>query len=410
MTGPGTDRAVPDDPAGAFCRDNHIAVAGAPSGSLAGLTFGVKDIFDVAGSTTGFGNPTWLETHPPAEATAPAVQRLLDAGASMVGKTLSDEMAYSLTGENAHYGTPVNPADPGRVPGGSSNGSASAVAAGLVDFALGTDCGGSVRLPASYCGIFGIRPSLGRISVEGIVPFSASFDVVGWFARAAGPLSEVGDVLFDAPHALHKPERLLIADDAFGFVDEAVSAALRDAVRCAAGQVAGTEHITVSHDGLESWFDVFRVIQASEIWASHGPWITRHKPRLGPGIRERMEWASKVTADQVTPARRRHREIRSRLDALIGENDILCLPTSPRIAPLRQTPLDDVEIRFRHQAMNLLCISGLGGLPQLSLPLGVLEGMPLGLSLIARHGNDETLMAFANTMMEMSRVDPASNR
>jgi len=410
MTRPGTDRAVPHDPAGAFCHDNHIAVEGSPSGALAGLTFGVKDIFDVAGSTTGFGNPTWLETHPPAKATAPAVQRLLDAGASMVGKTLSDEMAYSLTGENAHYGTPINPADPGRVPGGSSNGSASAVAAGLVDFALGTDCGGSVRLPASYCGIFGIRPTLKRISVEGIVPFSASFDVVGWFARATDLLCKVGDVLFDAPHPVHKPERLLIADDAFGFVDEAVSASLRDAVRCAAEQVASTKHITVSDDGFENWFDVFRVIQAYEIWANHGAWITRHKPQFGPGIRERMEWASKVTTEEVVPARRRHQEIRSRLDGLIGENDILCLPTSPRIAPLRQTPLDDVEIRFRHQAMNLLCISGLGGLPQLSLPFGTLESMPLGISLIARHGNDETLMAFANTMTEMTQVDQASNR
>jgi amidase len=206
-----------DDPYGAFCRDTHVELAGAPEGSLAGLSFGVKDIYHIAGHRTGFGNPTWLETHPPAEETACAVQKLLDAGAEMVGKTLTDEMAYSLTGENAHYGTPVNPAAPDRVPGGSSNGSASAVAGGLVDFALGTDCGGSVRLPASYCGIMGIRPSLGRIPMDGVVPFSASFDVIGWFARDADLLERVGQVLLADDGAATEPGRLIIADDAFAF-------------------------------------------------------------------------------------------------------------------------------------------------------------------------------------------------
>ena len=157
-----------DDPYGAFCPNGDVALAGAGTGPLEGLSFAVKDIYHIAGHRTGFGNPTWLNTHQPADRTASTVSRLLDAGADMVGKTLTDEMAYSLTGENAHYGTPVNPAAPDRVPGGSSNGSASAVAGGLVDFALGTDCGGSVRLPASYCGILGMRPSLGRVPVDGI--------------------------------------------------------------------------------------------------------------------------------------------------------------------------------------------------------------------------------------------------
>ena len=390
------------DSVGAFCRDNNVSLAGASSGALAGLSFGVKDIFDIAGSTTGFGNPVWAATHPPATATAPAVQRLLDAGASMTGKTLTDEMAYSLTGENVHYGTPLNPCDTDRVPGGSSNGSVSAVANKLVDFALGTDCGGSVRLPASYCGILGIRPSLGRIAVDGIVPFSASFDVVGWFARDAKLLADVGDVLFDSGQPALESGRLLIADDAFGFVDEAVSSALHSAVQRVAGLLEAREHVMVCDEGLENWFNIFRVIQAFEIWQNHGPWLRQHNPDLGRGIRERMEWASKVTSDEVAPARRSHQAIKSRLDGLLGDNDILCLPTSPRIAPFRNAPVDDVEIRFRHQAMCLLCISGLGGLPQISLPLGELDGMPLGLSLIARHGKDETLLALAQAIMEQS--------
>jgi amidase len=395
-----SDFAFPNDPAGAFCRANHIALPGRSEGPLAGLAFGVKDIFDIAGTRTGFGNPTWLETHAEAHVTAPAVQRLLNAGASMVGRTLSDEMAYSLTGENIHYGTPLNPKDPNRIPGGSSNGSASAVAAELVDFALGTDCGGSVRLPASYCGILGIRPSLGRICLDGVIPFSASFDVVGWFARSAATLARVGGVLFDEALPARSADRILIAEDAFGFVDAAVTQALQPAVARVAGHCETSERIRICDDRLEDWFAVFRVIQASEIWANHGPWIEKHDPALGPGVRERMDWARKVVRDDVVSARGRHDEIRRRLNERLGENDVLCVPTSPRIAPLRGTPTDDVEVRFRHQAMCILCMSGLGGLPQVSLPLAELDGMPLGLSLIARHGNDEMLLALAQAIME----------
>src|SRR5882757_5520482 len=164
---------TPDDPLNAFCRHTHVALPGSGSGPLAGFSFGVKDVYGIAGHRTGNGNPVWLETHPPAERTASSVQKLLDAGARMVGKTHTDELAYSLNGENVHYGTPTNPNAPGRIPGGSSSGSAAAVAGGLVDFALGTDCGGSVRLPASYCGIYGIRTTHGLVPADGVIPLAA---------------------------------------------------------------------------------------------------------------------------------------------------------------------------------------------------------------------------------------------
>ena len=189
---------------------------GAPDGPLRGLTFAVKDVFDIAGHRTGNGNPVWLETHPPADATASAVERLLAAGAGMVGKTQTDELAYSLNGENVHYGTPVNPRAPGRIPGGSSSGSAVAVAGGLVDFALGTDCGGSVRLPASYCGIYGIRTTHGLVPADGVVDLAKSFDTVGWFARDAAMMLRVGEVLLPSARDF-VPKRLLIAEDAFAF-------------------------------------------------------------------------------------------------------------------------------------------------------------------------------------------------
>jgi amidase len=390
---------IPNDATGAFCRHNHVAVAGRGEGPLAGLDFGAKDIFDVAGSRCSFGSPVWFETHEDATSTAPAVQRMLDAGASMVGRTLTDELAYSLSGENVHYGTPVNTRDPRRISGGSSCGSASAVAAGLVDFALGTDCGGSVRLPASYCGLLGIRPSLGRISTEGVSPFSASFDVIGWFARDAGIMAAVGAALFDEARPAGQPSRLILASDAFDFVDPTVAAALQPAINRVSGHFQQQDQMAVCDESLEEWFSVFRTIQASEIWANHGPWIKRHNPKFGPGIDERMEWASTVEPDAVRIALAHQENIVARVNDVLGENDVLCMPTSPRIAPFKNQPVDVIEVTYRHQAMGLLCVSGLGGLPQINLPLTKFEGMPLGLSLIARHGKDEMLLQLAKSIM-----------
>ncbi len=376
-----------------------MALAGAPRGPLAGRTFAVKDVFHIAGARTGFGHPDWLRTHEPAAVTATAVQRLLDAGARMVGKTHTDELAYSLTGENVHYGTPVNVRAPDRIPGGSSSGSAAAVAAGLVDFALGTDCGGSVRLPASYCGILGVRPTVGRVSLEGVIPFGPPFDVVGWFARDPELLERVGAVLLGDP----TPEpvrlrRLLLAADAFALVEPRVADALAPAVAAAARRLGPPARVTVSPEGLTAWFETFRVLQAASIWANHGEWITRTRPQLGPGIKERFEWAARVPAEDVAAAAARHRAIRARLDEVVGAGDVLCLPTSPRVAPLRETPVDDLEIRYRHQAMHLLCIAGLGGLPQVSLPMAELDGLPLGLSLVAARGADLSLLALARSL------------
>ena len=389
----------PDDPLGAFCAHNHAALQGAPDGPLKGTTFGVKDVFHIAGHRTGFGHPDWLRLHPPAEVTAVAVERLLAAGATMVGKTHTNELAYSLTGQNVHYGTPVNPADPDRVPGGSSNGSASAVAGGLVDFAIGTDCGGSVRLPASYCGILGMRPSHGRVSLDGAIPFGPSFDVAGWFARDASLFERVGRVLLDDHSEASMPRRLLVARDAFDMVEDRVTEALRDSVLKASNIIGSSEEVVVSAEGLADWFETFRVLQAAEIWGNHGQWIESVKPHFGPGVRERFEWASQVKAADVEAGKEKRSRIRSRIDEVIGEDDVLCLPTSPRVAPFKDTPTDDIEVRFRHQAMCLLCISGLGGLPQVSLPMASLDGLPLGLSLVGRWGSDLMLLSLARRLM-----------
>ena len=387
-----------EDPLGAFCTHSRPTAPGSGTGPLKGFGFAVKDVFDIAGHKTGFGSPEWLATHEAATATAPAVQRLLDAGARMVGKTLTDELAYSLTGENVHYGTPVNPAAPDRVPGGSSNGSASAVAGGLVDFALGTDCGGSVRLPASYCGIFGIRPTVDRVPLDGVIPFGPPFDVAGWFARDAGLLESVGRVLLDDAAPPPPPRRLLRGVDAFAAAGERVAAALQDAVAAVEDAVAPALDMTLAEGGLGRWFETFRVVQAASIWSNLGAWVTETRPRLGPGAKMRLDWAAGLDARTIAAARADHAAIRNRLDSVLRDGDVLVIPTSPRAAPLKNTPLDDIEIRFRNQAMHLLCIAGLGGLPQVSLPMATIDGLPLGLSLVGPRGADMQLLALARKL------------
>lgn len=386
------------DPFHAFCRHTHVALPGAPTGPLAGLTFGLKDIFDVAGHRTGFGSPDWLATHPPAERSASVLTTLLDAGASMVGKTHTEEMAFSLTGENAHYGTPVNPAAPDRVPGGSSSGSAAAVAGDLVDFAIGSDTGGSVRAPASFCGIYGLRPTHGRIPLDGVCPLAPSFDTCGWFARDAALLAGVGQVLLSppgrAPATSRRPGRLLLATDAFALATPDAQAALQPALVAVQDVLGGAAPVTLSDEGLASWFEVFRVLQYADIWATHREWVTAVRPTFGPQIAPRFAAVAQVSPDDVARMQQRRDAIRAHIDALLTDNAILVLPTVPDIAPLLGLPPAET-VAFRERALALLCTAGLGGLPQLSLPLATLQGCPLGVSLVAARGNDELLLAVA---------------
>jgi amidase len=393
-----TSWTAPNDPLGAFCRENHASLKGSGAGPLGGLTFAVKDAFHIAGARTGFGQPDWLRTHPPARETAAAVQRLLAAGADMVAKAHCDELCYSLTGENVHFGTPVNVNAPGRVPGGSSNGSAAAVAGGLVDFALGTDCGGSIRIPASYCGIIGLRPTHGRVSAEGVLPFGPSFDAIGWFSRDIALFEKVGDALLGDDKTA-APSRLIVADDAWEQVARPVAEALKPAATKVEAVLGKAEHVRVSPEGLADWFEVFRTLQAAEIWATLGSWVSAARPQLGPGVKERFEYAATITRDQVDAGNARRQQITAHVESILGDDGVICLPTSPRAAPLRNTPTDTVEVEYRNQAMCLLCIAGLCGLPQISLPVAKIDGLPLGLSLIGARNSDRALIALARRVM-----------
>ena len=380
------------DKLGAFCRHTHVEMQGAASGTLAGLTFGLKDIFDVAGHKTAFGCPDWLRTHEAAKVHSVVAKKLLDAGAHLVGKTHTEEMAFSLTGENAHYGTPVNVAAPGRVPGGSSSGSAAAVAGKLVDFAIGSDTGGSVRAPASFCGIYGIRPTHGRISLEGVCPLAPGFDTCGWFARDADLMARVGDVLLGGKAAT--PGRILLAQDAFALATPEAQAALQPALAHVTQVLGKAEPVTVSAEGLNNWFEVFRVLQFAEIWDTHREWVMRERPNFGIAIGKRFEAVAKVTAAEVAQMKPKREEIAGRIDKLLANNAVLLLPSVPDVAPLLNCPHDQTTA-FRERAMGMLCISGIGRLPQVSLPLANVNGLPLGLSIAAARGNDEMLLALA---------------
>jgi amidase len=391
-----------EDRVGAFVPGPRVEREGAAEGPLAGLDFAVKDLFDVAGAPTTYGNPDWARTHPPAAATAPIVQSLLQAGASLRGKTKTVELAYGLTGENVWHGTPVNPAAQDRFPGGSSCGSAAAVAAGLVDFALGSDTGGSVRIPASYCGVFGIRPSWGAISLAGACPLGPSFDTPGWFARSAPVLRRVGEVLLpaggDAPLG-----PLLKVQEAWINAVPATAAALSGALGAAERVLGPALAIHLVPETLDQLYENFRVVQAEEAWASLGAWIAATQPTFGPGVGERFAAAKAVDPAAAAAGRRVRDAVRSRLRALLAGGAVLAYPTSPIPAPRLDSPMD-MQQAVRERTMGVTAIAGLASLCEVTLPAAKAEGAPVGLSLVAAQGRDRALLALAERVAEELRL------
>ena len=387
------------DTLGAVVPGTEVELAGAGAGPLKGLSFAAKDIFDVAGTVTGCGNPDWAAGHAPAAAHAAAVDRLLAAGADLSGKTITDELAFSLNGQNPHYGTPTNANAPGRIPGGSSSGSASAVAGGLVDLALGSDTGGSVRIPASYCGLYGLRPTHGRISLAGVMPLAPSLDTVGCFARSAGPLTRAFAALFDRPGPGGSFRRLLRAEDGFALAEPAAAEVLEPLLRRLEAVFGAAEDMTVAPEGggLADWVEHFRALLGGEAWASHREWVEARGPHLGPELAQRFDWARGIPEAEIAAARSAREAIAGDLAERLGDDAVLCLPTAPGIAP-RIDAGEEALLDHRYRVHRLTCIAGLARLPQVSLPLASLDGCPLGLSLIGGPGTDEKLLALAETL------------
>lgn len=386
------------DPAHAFVPYPDVPVCHAGTGPLSGLYFGVKDLFDIAGYPTGGGNPMLLALSGIKTQTAPTVQKLLDAGAALAGKTVTDELAFSMNGNNAHFGAPINGNAPERITGGSSSGSASAVSSRLCDFALGTDTGGSVRAPASHCGLYGIRPTHGRVSLESALALCHSLDTCGWFARDALTFARVADVLM-APDTTPLPARprLLMPSDVWGLVDSAVRPAWGGALQQITQLLGRAQDCTAVLDSFDAMYWSFRYIQGREAWMTDGAFISRYAPVLGPGVKERFDWSRQVTDAQVQQAEQFRTRFRQHLADVLGSDGVLVMPTMPDIAPLRTADEASLEA-YRNQAVQMLCLAGLSGFPQISLPLASRGGAPLGISLLGPAGTDRSLITIAQQL------------
>jgi len=384
-----------EDPARCFMPYPAAAVEHAADGPLAGLTFAAKDLFDVAGYPTGGGNPHVLALSGIKRAHAPAVWQLLEAGARFVGKTHTDELAFSINGDNAHYGRPRNGAAPDRLCGGSSSGSASAVSNGLCDIALGTDTGGSVRAPANHCGLFGLRPTHGRISLQGCLDLAPSLDTCGLLAREAGAFGRAAGVLLGTdPAPLPAAPRWLLAEDVFELLAPAVRQSQAAALQRLRDRHGALEPVRAAQPSFDALYWAVRYIQGREAWQADGALIERYGLALGPGVKERFAWSKGVSAQQYAESAALREQWRARLGDLLGHDGVLVLPTMPGPAPRLDENAQDLD-RYRESAFRMLCLAGLAGFPQVSVPLGRHDGAPLGLSLLGPAGSDASLVALA---------------
>lgn len=379
----------------AFVENGQFRIEGSASGPLDGLTFVAKDLFDVAGHPTGGGNPDWQADNQTPDRHAWAVQTLLDAGADLVGKTITDEVSLGILGENAFYGTPLNSAAPTRVPGGSSSGTAAAVAGGLADTGLGSDTGGSIRVPASFCGLYGIRPTHGRLDMFGLMVQAPGSDTTGWFARDAGTFRRVSSVLLQEEIPDLLPTSLVIAVDAFGFAEPETSAALQPMIDKVAGVVGGeVREEIMAPQGISVWGRTQRMLQMAEAWATFEDWINRTNPRFAFNVARGLLTGSMISETDLQWARLMKREARARLEYLLPPGTVLAMPTTPFPAPRKGLPLTE-QNKLRELILGLCAHGGLAGLPQISVPGATVEGAPVGLSLLAGPDEDARLIALA---------------
>jgi amidase len=385
------------DDIGAFVPGQRFRLEGRPGGPLSGLTFAAKDLFDVADRPTGGGNPDWARSHKVPTRHAWAVETLLDAGATLIGKTITDEVSLGILGENPFEGTPANPRAPGHVPGGSSAGSAAAVAAGICDTALGTDTGGSVRVPASFCGIFGIRPTHGRLNLRGMMSQAPSSDTTGWFAPDAATFARVSAVMLGEAIPDDLPRRLVVATDAFALADPETAAALEPLVARLGALIGDVREEAMAPPGLAAWARAQRTLQPYEAWENFREWIDRTNPRFQFSVARNLALAPTIPASERAWASLVRQEARGRMRQLLPPGTILALPTTPFPAPLCGQALSVLE-PLRDRITALCAHGGLTGVPQVSLPGATVGGLPVGLSLLGARGSDASLVAVARAI------------
>ncbi|MEL0658088.1 amidase [Psychromonas arctica] len=366
-----------------YCIQGPSNLAATAEGMLSELTFVFKDLFDVKGYATGAGNPAWLTSHEPAQQTASVIKKLLAQGANCVGRVQTDELAYSLNGQNIHYGTPVNPLAPGCLPGGSSSGSAVAVANGEADFSIGTDTGGSVRVPASYCGLFGLRPTLGKLALDNTFELAKSFDTAGIFSHDLTILSTVFNVLAEQKQPGQKATTLYLDSTLANQLSPQRLSGLKHWCVEANIELLSCNLLADTEQTLDDLSLLFRTIQGFEIIEGHDAWLTEHGDSLDPSIMQRVIWARNITQQQYVEAKAQQQTFQQKLSALFNEmHGLWILPTTPS-GPPALTMAGDELAEYRSQLMGLTSIAGLAGFPQLHLPMqGLTEG-PCGFSLMS---------------------------
>jgi amidase len=382
---------------GAFIED-EMNIEPASKGLLDHMNFAVKDAFAVKGHVNSAGNPDWQRTHSTAQKNAWAVDQLLKNGALLRGMTVTDELMYSLKGDNIHFPPTINPYLPESFSGGSSSGSAVAAAAGLTDFAIGTDTGGSVRIPSSYCGLFGIRPTHGVISLDGVIPLAPSFDTVGWMAQKPDVLAAVGECLLPAQEK-SSYRNFYMLEEAWELISsETVKATLNHSVsQLFSGRTV--QHCHLPFSSLSELVETFRIIQGIEAWQAHGRWIEENHPQFGKDIAGRFDAASKMKRDEVFEhAVQIKKQFRQDMKNLLGSDSLLILPTTYGPAPKRNASFEESE-KVRAQTMKLTCIAGVSGLPQVTIPV-MDQGRPIGLSLISGDSTDKQLLAFVEELFQ----------
>ena len=384
---------------------------GAWEGALAGLTVAVKDLFAIKGYRVGAGNPAFLDDARPEPTTAPAVADLLRAGASLRGIARTDEFAYSIAGDNVHYGTPPNGAVPGALPGGSSSGPATAVATGQADIGLATDTAGSIRVPASYQGLWGLRTTHGLVPRQGLLPLAQSFDTVGWLTRDSATLQRVADwcLSYDGSESTENvygssgaelPWRLLVVEEALAAAEPETRDAFELLVEGIGADPEAPEVGSVRIGDLDDYLAPFRTVQGAEAWRNHGEWLSRHPGATGPAVAERFRVAAGITPEDEASARRRLPELRERLHSA-ARGAVLILPTAPGPAPMRTHRGDRIDA-VRAATLRMTAPAAIGGMPALSAPLlrvpSALGDAPVGVCLVSRDGTDIALVRLARRL------------
>jgi amidase len=398
--------------------DSAVASATPTAGELTGISLkgyalAVKDLFHIKGLPTAAGNPDWLATHSVPTATNSTVEKLLDAGATFKGKTITDELAYSLHGQNKHYPQLVNPVAPAHIPGGSSSGSAVAVSAHLADIGLGTDTGGSIRVPASYQGLWGLRTTHNAIPCDNMVALAPSFDTVGWMTRDLDTLEKVSHVCLAGAS---QEELSNTADDAnhitvrIGAVQHLLQSAKHGALATkwletlnekADSDKAGFTITPITEHELDlsalNTAATFRVLQGAEIWQQHGQWITDTSPDIAHDIMLRLNWCETISEQEVEEAKKQQVAFQEYINSLFETVDVLLIPTTPGIAP-RCDADEETLANDRNALLALTSIAGLAELPQIHMPLFTLQNAPCGLSLVSKKGSDLALIKLAKAL------------